>query len=382
MRPSTPAYLIDLAVIRQNCEVLSEIKARTGCRIIQALKAFALPGAFPVLRDHLDGCCASGLWEARLAREFFGETVVTCGPVYRDTDTDLFDLSSHIIFNSLSHWYRWRDYALNHPRYQQDYISYGLRLNPQCSTGSTPIYDPCRHGSRLGTLPSSLQNADLEGLSGCHFHSLCDQNSDALALTLEALDLHFGDLLRLPQIRWLNMGGGHALTRVQYDQKLLIDLIKQSQDHYNLEEVWLEPGEAPVLNAGALHSSVLDIFQSGKETVAILDVSATAHMPDVLEMPYRPDLTLDGSPPVDRGAHRYLLGGSTCLAGDIIGSYYFHRPLRVGDRLIFEDMAQYTMVKTTYFNGIQHPSITLRDENGKDETIRSFDYEDFKQRLM
>ena len=178
------------------------------------------------------------------------------------------------------------------------------------------------------------------------------------------------------------MGGGHALTRVQYDQKLLIDLIKQSQDHYNLEEVWLEPGEAPVLNAGALHSSVLDIFQSGKETIAILDVSATAHMPDVLEMPYRPDLTLDGSPPLDRGAHRYLLGGSTCLAGDIIGSYYFHRPLRVGDRLIFEDMAQYTMVKTTYFNGIQHPSITLRDENGKDETIRSFDYEDFKQRLM
>ena len=378
----TPAYLIDLAVIRKNCEALSELKARTGCRIVQALKAFALPAVFPLLRDHLDGCCASGLWEAQLAREFFGETVLTCGPVYRDTDTDLFNLSSHIVFNSLSHWQHWRHYALNHPRYQKGIISYGLRLNPQRSTGSPPIYDPCRQGSRLGALASSLKNADLEGLSGCHFHSLCDQNSDALAKTLEALDLHFGALLRRPQIRWLNMGGGHALTRPDYDQRLLVDLIKQSRDCYHLDEIWLEPGEAPVLNAGSLHSTVLDIFQSGKETVAILDVSATAHMPDVLEMPYRPNLTLDGVPSLERGTHRYQLGGSTCLAGDIIGPYSFHRPLKIGDRLIFQDMAQYTMVKTTYFNGIQHPSITLRDESGNEQMIRSFDYEDFKRRLM
>ena len=382
MRTPTPAYLIDLAVIRKNCEALSELKARTGCRIVQALKAFALPAVFPLLRDHLDGCCASGLWEAQLAREFFGETVLTCGPVYRDTDTDLFDLSSHIVFNSLSHWQHWRHYALNHPRYQKGIISYGLRLNPQRSTGSPPIYDPCRQGSRLGALASSLKNADLEGLSGCHFHSLCDQNSDALAKTLEALDLHFGALLRRPQIRWLNMGGGHALTRPDYDQRLLVDLIKQSRDCYHLDEIWLEPGEAPVLNAGSLHSTVLDIFQSGKETVAILDVSATAHMPDVLEMPYRPNLTLDGVPSLERGTHRYQLGGSTCLAGDIIGPYSFHRPLKIGDRLIFQDMAQYTMVKTTYFNGIQHPSITLRDESGNEQMIRSFDYEDFKRRLM
>ncbi len=382
MRTPTPAYLIDLAVIRKNCEALSELKARTGCRIVQALKAFALPAVFPLLRDHLDGCCASGLWEAQLAREFFGETVLTCGPVYRDTDTDLFNLSSHIVFNSLSHWQHWRHYALNHPRYQKGIISYGLRLNPQRSTGSPPIYDPCRQGSRLGALASSLKNADLEGLSGCHFHSLCDQNSDALAKTLEALDLHFGALLRRPQIRWLNMGGGHALTRPDYDQQLLVDLIKQSRDCYHLDEIWLEPGEAPVLNAGSLHSTVLDIFQSGKETVAILDVSATAHMPDVLEMPYRPNLTLDGVPSLERGTHRYQLGGSTCLAGDIIGPYSFHRPLKIGDRLIFQDMAQYTMVKTTYFNGIQHPSITLRDESGNEQMIRSFDYEDFKRRLM
>lgn len=382
MRTPTPAYLIDLAVIRKNCEALSELKARTGCRIVQALKAFALPAVFPLLRDHLDGCCASGLWEAQLAREFFGETVLTCGPVYRDTDTDLFNLSSHIVFNSLSHWQHWRHYALNHPRYQKGIISYGLRLNPQRSTGSPPIYDPCRQGSRLGALASSLKNADLEGLSGCHFHSLCDQNSDALAKTLEALDLHFGALLRRPQIRWLNMGGGHALTRPDYDQQLLVDLIKQSRDCYHLDEIWLEPGEAPVLNAGSLHSTVLDIFQSGKETVAILDVSATAHMPDVLEMPYRPNLTLEGVPSLERGTHRYQLGGSTCLAGDIIGPYSFHRPLKIGDRLIFQDMAQYTMVKTTYFNGIQHPSITLRDESGNEQMIRSFDYEDFKRRLM
>tara|TARA_Y100001933_G_scaffold260641_1_gene313229 strand:+ start:1982 stop:3031 length:1050 start_codon:yes stop_codon:yes gene_type:complete len=349
---------------------------------VQALKAFALPAAFPVLRAHLDGCCASGLWEARLAREYFGETVLTCGPVYRDTDTDLFDLSSHLIFNSLSHWQHWRHYALNHPRYQEGIISYGIRLNPQCSTGSTPIYDPCRPGSRLGALPDSLKNADLEGISGCHFHSLCDQNSDALATTLEALDRHFGALLRLPQIRWLNMGGGHALTRPDYDQKLLVDLIKQSQDCYHLDEIWLEPGEAPVLKSGSLHASVLDIFQSGEQTVAILDVSATAHMPDVLEMPYRPELTLEGIPSLERGPHSYHLGGCTCLAGDSIGSYSFHRPLKIGDRLVFEDMAQYTMVKTTLFNGIQHPSIVLRDESGKDQIIRAFDYQDFKQRLM
>tara|TARA_B100001057_G_scaffold89361_2_gene85569 strand:+ start:3873 stop:4982 length:1110 start_codon:yes stop_codon:yes gene_type:complete len=369
-------------VIRKNCEALSELKARTGCRIVQALKAFALPAVFPLLRDHLDGCCASGLWEAQLAQEFFGETVLTCGPVYRDTDTELFELSSHIIFNSLSHWQHWRHYALSHPRYQQGIISYGLRLNPQRSTGSPPIYDPCRQGSRLGTPPGSLKNADLEGLSGCHFHSLCDQNSDALAATLESLDLHFGALLRRPQIRWLNMGGGHALTRPDYDQQLLGDLIKKSRNNYHLDEIWLEPGEAPVLNAGSLHSTVLDIFQSGEQTVAILDVSATAHMPDVLEMPYRPKLTLDGTPSLERGTHRYHLGGSTCLAGDIIGAYNFHRPLKIGDHLIFQDMAQYTMVKTTYFNGIQHPSIILRDESGNDQMIRSFDYEDFKRHLM
>ena len=382
MRLPTPAYLIDLAVIRKNCEALSDLKARTGCRIVQALKAFALPAAFPLLRVHLDGCCASGLWEARLAREYFGETVLTCGPVYRDTDTDLFDLSSHLIFNSLSHWQHWRHYALNHPRYQAGIISYGIRLNPQCSTGSTPIYDPCRPGSRLGALPDSLKNADLEGLSGCHFHSLCDQNSDALATTLEALDRHFGALLKSPQIRWLNMGGGHALTRPDYDQQLLVDLIKKSQDCYHLDEIWLEPGEAPVLKSGTLHASVLDIFQSGEQTIAVLDVSATAHIPDVLEMPYRPDLTLDGIPSGELGPHKYHLGGSTCLAGDSIGSYSFHRSLKIGDRLVFEDMAQYTMVKTTMFNGIQHPSIVLRDESGKDQIVRSYDYQDFKQRLM
>tara|TARA_B100000927_G_scaffold271415_1_gene248330 strand:+ start:1252 stop:2400 length:1149 start_codon:yes stop_codon:yes gene_type:complete len=382
VRLPTPAYLIDLAVIRKNCEALSDLKARTGCRIVQALKAFALPAAFPVLRVHLDGCCASGLWEARLAREYFGETVLTCGPVYRDTDTDLFDLSSHLIFNSLSHWQHWRHYALNHPRYQAGIISYGIRLNPQCSTGSTPIYDPCRPGSRLGALPDSLKNADLEGLSGCHFHSLCDQNSDALATTLEALDRHFGALLKSPQIRWLNMGGGHALTRPDYDQQLLVDLIQKSQDCYHLDEIWLEPGEAPVLKSGTLHASVLDIFQSGEQTIAVLDVSATAHIPDVLEMPYRPDLTLDGIPSGELGPHKYHLGGSTCLAGDSIGSYSFHRPLKIGDRLVFEDMAQYTMVKTTMFNGIQHPSIVLRDESGKDQIVRSYDYQDFKQRLM
>ena len=382
MRLPTPAYLIDLAVIRKNCEILAGISKQTGCRIVQALKAFALPGAFHLLRDHLDGCSASGLWEARLAREFFGATVLTCGPVYSDDDIDLFDLSSHLTFNSFTHWNRWRKYALDHPRYHRGEIFYGLRLNPQCSTGAPPVYDPCRPGSRLGTPPGTLEISDLEGISGFHFHSLCDQNSDALAMNLQALDFHFGNLLRHPDIRWLNMGGGHALTRGDYDQSLLSSLIQQCRKDYNLEEVWLEPGEAVVLDSGTLHSTVLDIFQNGAKTIAILDVSATAHMPDVLEMPYRPGLTLDEIPCLEEGPYRYSLGGSTCLAGDVIGSYHFHRPLRVGDRVVFQDMAQYTMVKTTFFNGIRHPSIMLLHEDGREETIRSFDYEDFKRRLM
>ena len=377
----SPAYVIDLGVVRRNCEILARIKSESGCRIVHALKAFALPQVFPLLRRYLDGCCASGLWEARLAREFFGPTVLTCGPAYRENDRDLFELSSHLDFNSLNHWGHWREYALSHPRHLSGALRFGLRVNPLCSTARTPLYDPCSPGSRLGVPPDDLPRADLTGVSGLHFHTLCEQGSDALAVTLEAVDRHFGSLLGSGQLQWLNLGGGHLITDDDYDRDLLLRLIEQCRTRYHLDEVWLEPGEAAVLNAGSLHARVLDLFQNGETHLAILDVSATAHMPDVLEMPYRPKVTLDQQTATREGAHRYRLGGITCLSGDVIGDYAFHRPLATGDELVFHDMAHYTMVKTTCFNGVQHPAIVLREESGAATIVRQFDYQDFKDRL-
>jgi len=377
----SPAYVIDLSIVRRNCEILGRIKSESGCRIVHALKAFALPQAFPILRQYLDGCCASGLWEAQLAHQFFGPTILTCGPAYRDADQDLFELSSHLDFNSLNHWGHWRDYALAHPRYLSGALRFGLRINPQCSTGATRLYDPCSSGSRLGVPPDHLPQSDLTGVSGFHFHTLCEQGSDALAVTLEAVDRHFGSLLRSEQFRWINLGGGHWITNENYDRDLLVRLIAQCRKRYQLDEIWLEPGEAAVFQAGALHARVLDLFRNGDTHVAILDVSATAHMPDVLEMPYRPKVTLDLQTAGKEGPHRYRLGGITCLAGDVIGDYAFHRPLAIGDELVFHDMAHYTMVKTTCFNGVQHPAIVLRDESGGCSIVREFDYQDFISRL-
>lgn len=379
MSGPSPAYLIDLATIRANCEILAKLKERTGCKIAHALKAFALPQTFALLRSHLDGCCASGLWEAKLANEFFGRQILTCGPAYADTDAELLDLSSHLDFNSLSHWQHWKERALQHPRAQSGDLQFGLRINPRCSTGATPLYDPCAPGSRLGVPPEHFAEADLSGLSGLHFHTLCEQGCDDLATTLEAVDHHFGDLLRRAQFTSLNLGGGHWITKPEYDLDLLARLLERTRARYQLEELWLEPGEAAVLNAGVLHSTVLDLFQNGDTHIAILDLSATAHMPDVLEMPYRPTVTLDQRAALPIGDHLYRLGGISCLAGDVIGDYAFHRPLQIGDRLEFLDMAQYTFVKSTFFNGVQHPALVLRHEDGTLETIREFSYPDFKQ---
>lgn len=375
------AYVIDLAKVRANLEILAEIRERTGCRIVHALKAFALPQVLPLFRKHLDGCCASGLWEAQLADEFFGGALLTCGPAYAAADATIFDLSTHVDFNSLSHWHHWRDRVLAHPRYQSGSLHCGLRINPRCSTGSTPLYDPCAPGSRLGTPPEQLAEADLEGLSGLHFHTLCEQGSEDLASTLEAVHQHFGSLLEREQFRWINLGGGHWITQPDYNRDLLCNLIDQTRARYQLETIWLEPGEAAVLHAGVLQCTVLDLFQNDDVPVAILDISATAHMPDVLEMPYRPELTLEGTSATENGEHRYRLGGNTCLAGDVIGDYAFHRPLQIGDQLEFQDMAQYTMVKSTFFNGVAHPDLVLRHEDGRLETLRRFRYDDFKNRL-
>ena len=400
------SFVISIEALKRNSRILRETADEAGCRIVLALKGFSCWKAFPYIREDLDGCCASGLWEALLARDYFGKRVVTYSPAYQEEDIrQLCEFTHHLDFNSLSQWFRFRDMVMAHPRFQSGELHCGLRVNPQCSTGQTALYDPCVPGSRLGITADQLEGADLTGLSGLHFHTLCEQNSDDLEKTLAAVDEKFGHLLRTPQFKYLNMGGGHWITKPFYDRDLLIRKVRETREKYDVE-VWLEPGEAGAIHTGVLRSEVLDVFESAGHKLAILDISATAHMPDVLEMPYRPDVFLvehessaKRARPVEITApavqfdgetyhasgeedeHVYRLGGPTCLAGDVTGDFAFPRPLKAGDILVFDDMAHYTMVKTTTFNGVPHPSIMLQHEDGRLETIREFGYPDFRDRL-
>jgi len=381
----SPCYVVDLARLRRNLSILREVRDAADCRIVLALKGFAAWSAFPVIREYLDGCCASGIWEARLAREEFGGEVLTYSPAYKDDEiTALLEITDHLDFNSLDQWRRYRRQIMAHPRFGSGALRCGLRINPQCSTGGTPIYDPCTAGSRLGIPADALEGADLDGISGLHFHTLCEQGAEDLATTLDAVAARFGHLIAAPGITWMNFGGGHWITKPDYNRSLLVDLVRAWRERYGIE-IWLEPGEAIAIHTGFLVATVVDIVRNDLE-IAILDVSATAHMPDVLEMPYRPEVfapdfkTLAGGP----GAfpHTYRLGGPTCLAGDVIGDYSFPTPLSPGDRLVFDDMAHYTMVKTTTFNGVRHPAIVLADsESGEQRVVREFTYEDYRNRL-
>jgi carboxynorspermidine decarboxylase len=394
-------FVISIAALRRNTAILRQVKEAAGCRLVLALKGFSCWKAFPYLRDDLDGCCASGLWEAWLARDWFGKHIVTYSPAYDEKDVEeLCGFTHHLDFNSLSQWYRFRGQVMAHPRFRSGELHCGLRVNPECSTGETPIYDPCVAGSRLGITASQLEGADLNGLSGLHFHTLCEQNSDDLETTLAAVEEKFGGLLRSAQFTYLNMGGGHWITKPFYDRERLVRLVRDAAKAYGVE-VWLEPGEAVAIHTGVLRATVMDVFESAGHRLAILSVSATAHMPDVMEMPYRPDVFLvdstaaDGTRPAvvfpEEHYHQagdaratpftYRLGGPTCLAGDVIGDFSFPRELRVGDVLVFDDMAHYTMVKTTTFNGVKHPAIALQHEDGRVEVIREFGYEDFRDRL-
>lgn len=394
-------FVVSIAALKRNTAILREVKEAADCKLVLALKGFSCWKAFPYIKDDLDGCCASGLWEARLAHDHFGKHVVTYSPAYDEADiAALCDFTHHLDFNSLSQWFRFRETILAHPRFQSGELQCGLRVNPQCSTGHTPIYDPCVAGSRLGITADQLEGADLSGLSGLHFHTLCEQDSDDLEKTLAAVDEKFGHLLRSPQFTYLNMGGGHWITKPYYDRERLVRLVRKAKSDYNVE-VWLEPGEAIAIHTGVLRATVMDVFESAGHKLAILSVSATAHMPDVMEMPYRPDVFLAeagdrrsevGGPAVmfegetyqlagDSGEHVYRLGGPTCLAGDVVGDFSFPRPLKPGDTLVFDDMAHYTMVKTTMFNGVKHPPIVLQHEDGSLETIREFSYRDFRDRL-
>lgn len=397
------AFIISQPALERNARILREVANASGCRIVLALKGFSMWPCFEDLKPWLDGCCASGLWEARLARRRFGKRVLTYSPAYApDEVAELAEISDHLDFNSLPQWSRFRDMLMKHPRFLSGELRCGLRVNPRFSTGHTAIYDPCAPGSRLGVTPELLEGADLTGISGLHFHTLCEQGAEDLADTLGAVEQYFGSILSRPEVTWLNMGGGHWITKPGYNRELLAELVRGIRKRYGVE-VWLEPGEAAAIHTGVLRSRVLDLFSSEGVEHAILDVSASAHMPDTLEMPYRPDvfqILKDSSlrsvqqPAVlmkgesyflsgdaGEGAHTYRLGAPTCLAGDRIGDYSFAEPLAVGDELVFDDMAHYTMVKTTFFNGVRHPDIAIQKADGSVETVRRFSYEDFEARL-
>ena len=372
----TPCYVVDEAKLIRNLELLKKVQEEAGCRILLAQKAFSMFYEYPLIGQYLAGTTASGLYEARLGREEMGKENHVFSPGYREQEMDeIVSVCDHVIFNSFSQLKKYRDRCLGR-------TSIGLRINPECSTqGDHAIYDPCAPGSRLGVTLENFKKAlledpdALEGVEGLHFHTLCEQNSDDLERTLRAAEEKFGDYIG--QMKWLNMGGGHHITREDYDVELLIRCVRRVKDTYGVE-VYLEPGEAVALNAGYLVTEVLNVVDNGIRTL-ILDASAACHMPDVLEMPYRPPLKDSGKP--GEKAYTYRLSSCTCLAGDVIGDYSFDREIGPGDRLCFEDMAIYSMVKNNTFNGIGLPHIAVLSAGGDCRVIRSFGYDDFKCRL-
>lgn len=366
----TPSYIVEEDKLIRNLEILKGVQERTGCRILLAQKCFSMFHEYPLIGQYISGCTASGLFEARLGYEEMGKENHVFSPAYRDEEFDeIVSYCDHIIFNSIS--------QLNKFKGRCKGVSCGLRINPECSTqGDHAIYDPCAPGSRLGVTVDKLQSGNLEGVDGLHFHTLCEQNSDALETTLRAVEKRFGKYLH--QMKWLNLGGGHHITRADYDVERLVSLINHVRDAYGVE-VYLEPGEAVALNAGLLKTKVLDIVENGGISTLILDASAACHMPDVLEMPYRPPLKDAGE--AGEKAYTYRLSSNTCLAGDIIGDYSFNHEIQIDDVLYFEDMAIYSMVKNNTFNGIGLPSIVAKKPDGSCHIVKSFGYEDFKKRL-
>ena len=374
---TTPCYLVDVGLLRDNLEILAGVKARTGCRILLALKCFSMFRAFPLIARTLDGVCASSPHEARLGFEEFGKEVHTFGAAYSHAHmTELCQTSDHILFNSMSQLQRFRPMIKEYEARSGKTIELGIRINPQHSEGAIEMYDPCARGSRLGIRRADLRADLLDGVTGLHWHNLCEQDADCLERTVAAVEERFGDIIG--RMHYVNFGGGHHITRLGYDLERLIRVVNTFKDKWGVQ-VYLEPGEAVALNCGYLVSTVLDIARADME-VAIIDSSVPAHMPDVLEMPYRPHI-IDAGQEGEK-AHNYRIGGLSCLAGDVAGVYSFDRPLAVGDALVFSDMAIYTMVKNNTFNGVDLPAIFLY-EPGDDsyECVRSFGYEDFKNRL-
>ena len=368
----TPCFIVDEKRLVQNLAVLRGVADRTGAKILLAQKAFSMFSVYPLLREYLAGTTASGLYEARLGKEEFGGETHVYSPAYAEREFgEILHYADHIVFNSFNQWKAYGNLARAAGK------SCGLRLNPECSTqpAEHAMYDPCGPTSRLGITEANFQPELLDGIEGFHFHTLCEQNADDLVRTVAAFEARFGEYME--GMKWLNLGGGHHITRDDYDVETLIKCICYLRDKYNVQ-IYLEPGEAVVLNAGYLVSTVLEVMHNGKD-IAILDTSAACHMPDVLEMPYRPPVWRAGEP--GKKAFTYLLTGRSCLAGDVIGEYSFDTRLFEGEQVVFGDMALYTMVKTNTFNGVPLPLIAIRRADGTDEAVRMFDYEDFKGRL-
>ena len=368
----TPCYVVDEARIIKNLELLRHVQQEAGCHILLAQKCFSMFRLYPLMGEYLAGTTASGIFEARLGHEEMGKENPVFAPAFRTEDMrELVQICDHIVFNSIAQLEKHREL------WQNANTSVGIRINPECSTQESEhaIYDPCAVGSRLGVTLANFPEELPAGVEGLHFHTLCEQNSDDLITTFKAFEAKFGKFFG--QLKWLNLGGGHHITRADYDVQALIDLVKYIRSTYGVE-VYLEPGEAVALNAGYLVTEVLDIVHNGMD-ILILDASAACHMPDVLEMPYRPPLRYGYE--ANEKAHTYRLSSMTCLAGDVIGDYSFEQSINVGDKLIFEDMAIYSMVKNNTFNGMPLPDIVLLKKDGSTELVRRFGYEDFKGRL-
>ena len=377
---ATPAYIIDEARLVLNLEILADVAERSGCKILLAQKAFSAYALYPLIGKYLAGTASSGLFEARLSHEEMRKENHVFAAAYPEEDMEeLLEICDHVVFNSFSQWKKFKPAALRAKTANPE-KTFGIRVNPEHSTQSRTIYDPCAPGSRLGVRLCEFCEDGLDGIEGLHFHTLCEQNSDALAHTLAAFEEKFGRYVS--RMKWVNFGGGHHITRADYDRDLLVSTVIRFREKYGVE-VYLEPGEAVALDAGYLAAKVLDIVKNDIE-IAILDASAACHMPDVLEMPYSPRIfgASGCSLPRDKNIpNSFRLAGPTCLAGDIIGDYTFETPLAVGDRILFLDMAIYSMVKNNTFNGIPLPSIYLLKPDGNIQLIKKFSYADFKGRL-
>ena len=366
----SPAYVCEEELLENNLKLLKRVQEEAEVKILLALKGFAMHSTFDLCKKYLKGCCASGLHEALLAKEEFGKEVHTYSPAFKDEEIDeIISISNHLVFNSFNQLKRYKDKAFKK-------VSLGVRLNPEYSSVEVDLYNPCAPNSRLGITKANFDESQLQYLEGFHFHALCEQNVDALEGALANFEKNFS--LYFSQLKWVNFGGGHHITRADYDVEGLINLLKDFKARYPHLEVYMEPGEAIGWQTGYLVATVLDIVNNGMD-LAILDTSAEAHMPDTLAMPYR--AMIRNSAVAFEKKYTYRLGGNTCLAGDIIGDYSFDEPLKVGDRIILEDMIHYTMVKTTTFNGIKLPSIILKNKDNSYKVIKNFCYNDYKSRL-